>query len=85
MASVVGGGIVARCTMGRPGPLHGAGVAFVEVMRNTPILVQIFILYFGLPSLGLSACSAMARRRMPPVTMTGMRATALTSRAKSRK
>jgi len=51
--ALLGGGIVARCTMARPGSLHGAGVAFVEVMRNTPILVQIFILYFGLPSLGL--------------------------------
>lgn len=27
--------------------------AYVEVIRNTPLLVQIFIVYFGLPSLGL--------------------------------
>lgn len=26
---------------------------YVEVIRNTPFLVQIFLLYFGLPSLGL--------------------------------
>ena len=26
---------------------------YVEVIRNTPFLVQIFMLYFGLPSLGL--------------------------------
>ena len=27
--------------------------AYVEVIRNTPFLVQIFMLYFGLPTLGL--------------------------------
>ncbi len=27
--------------------------AYVEVMRNTPILVQIFLLFYGLPSLGV--------------------------------
>ena len=27
--------------------------AYVEVIRNTPFLVQLFIIYFGLPSLGL--------------------------------
>ena len=28
-------------------------VVYVEVIRNTPILVQIFFLYFGLPELGI--------------------------------
>ena len=27
--------------------------AYVEVIRNTPLLVQLFIVFFGLPSLGL--------------------------------
>jgi polar amino acid transport system permease protein len=27
--------------------------AYVEVIRNTPLLVQLFLVYFGLPSLGL--------------------------------
>lgn len=31
-------------------PLVGA---YVEVFRNTPLLIQIFIVYFGLPQLGL--------------------------------
>ena len=26
---------------------------YIETIRNTPLLVQIFLLYFGLPSLGL--------------------------------
>ncbi len=28
-------------------------IAFIEIIRNTPFLVQIFFLYFALPSLGL--------------------------------
>ena len=27
--------------------------AYIETIRNTPLLVQIFLLYFGLPSIGL--------------------------------
>ena len=30
--------------------LNQLAVAYVEVIRNTPILVQIFLLYYGLPS-----------------------------------
>ncbi len=30
-----------------------AGVAYVEVFRNTPLLIQIFIVYFGLPQIGI--------------------------------
>ncbi|HEX3348297.1 MAG TPA: amino acid ABC transporter permease [Acetobacteraceae bacterium] len=34
--------------------LAGAPVAvFVQVIRNTPLLVQAYLIYFGLPSLGL--------------------------------
>lgn len=28
-------------------------IAYIEIMRSTPLLVQIYFLYFGLPSLGL--------------------------------
>ncbi len=33
--------------------LRGAGAAYVEIIRNTPFLVQVFFIYFGMPSLGL--------------------------------
>lgn len=33
--------------------VRGAGTAYVEVIRNTPFLVQVFFIYFGMPSLGL--------------------------------
>ncbi len=32
--------------------LRFVGAAYVEIFRNTPLLIQIFIIYFGLPSLG---------------------------------
>ncbi|HYL81321.1 MAG TPA: amino acid ABC transporter permease [Candidatus Acidoferrum sp.] len=32
---------------------HGLVRAYVEAFRNTPLLIQIFIVYFGLPQLGL--------------------------------
>jgi len=33
--------------------LRSAVGAYVEVIRNTPLLIQLFIVFFGLPSLGL--------------------------------
>ncbi len=34
-------------------PPRGLTQAYVEIFRNTPLLIQIFIVYFGLPQLGL--------------------------------
>jgi His/Glu/Gln/Arg/opine family amino acid ABC transporter permease subunit len=34
-------------------PARGFVRAYVEVFRNTPLLIQIFIVYFGLPQVGL--------------------------------
>ena len=36
-----------------PRPLQGLIAAYVEVIRNTPFLVQIYIIFFGLPRLGV--------------------------------
>jgi polar amino acid transport system permease protein len=36
-----------------PTLLRSAVAQYVEVIRNTPLLVQLFIVFFGLPSLGL--------------------------------
>ncbi|MHA1567645.1 MAG: ABC transporter permease subunit, partial [Alphaproteobacteria bacterium] len=33
--------------------LRGIASVYVEVIRNTPLLVQLFIVFFGLPSLGI--------------------------------
>ena len=37
-----------------PSPLRWAIAAYIEGIRNTPFLVQIFIIYFSLPTLGVS-------------------------------
>ncbi len=34
-------------------PLRWAVQAYIELIRNTPFLVQIFFIFFGLPSIGL--------------------------------
>jgi polar amino acid transport system permease protein len=45
---------------------HGAAVVYIELFRGTPLLVQLFLIYYGLPGLGitlsreLSAFLAMA-------------------------
>lgn len=33
--------------------LHLIGATYVEIFRNTPLLIQIFIIYFGLPGIGI--------------------------------
>ena len=33
--------------------LQGMVTAYVEVIRNTPLLVQLFLIFFGLPSFGI--------------------------------
>ena len=37
----------------RPGPLRWVVAAYVELIRNTPFIVQLFFIFFGLPSLGV--------------------------------
>ncbi|AZN96108.1 amino acid ABC transporter permease [Mesorhizobium sp. M9A.F.Ca.ET.002.03.1.2] len=44
-------GVVARKSQFKP--LRTLVIAFVEVVRNTPFLVQIFFIFFALPLLGL--------------------------------
>jgi polar amino acid transport system permease protein len=57
--------------IGRSGILSKAAFAYIESIRSTPLLVQLFFFYFGLPSLGL---------RLPEAT-TGILALTLNSGA----
>jgi len=34
--------------------LRGAAATYVEVIRNTPFIVQLFYVYFGLPTIGIN-------------------------------
>ncbi len=52
LATVLGvAGAAAKMSGARP--LQALGSAYVEVFRNTPLLVQIFFLFFGLPRVGI--------------------------------
>ena len=55
MAIVVGGAIGTLCAVGRGSSnriVAGLCAGYVETIRNTPLLVQIFLVYFGLASIG---------------------------------
>ena len=45
--------VVAFGSMSRCAPLRGVVKTFVWVIRGTPLLVQLFIIFYGLPSLGI--------------------------------
>ena len=49
---------------GGPRWLQGLIAGYVELIRNTPFLVQVFVIYFGLPSLGIrletTVCAVLA-------------------------
>lgn len=47
------GVIVATLRVSPAAPLRAAGTAYVEFLRNIPLLVQLFFLYFALPSIGI--------------------------------
>src|SRR5258708_18702975 len=51
-------GVLARRSRNRI--LRGAVVAYVETIRNTPFLVQIYLVYFGLPALGIRLTAVTA-------------------------
>lgn len=44
---------VALARLSTVGPLRLSAVGFVSVFRGTPMLVQLMLIYFGLPQLGL--------------------------------
>jgi polar amino acid transport system permease protein len=47
------GVVAAAMRTGRVPALRAAAAVYVEAIRNTPLLVQLFIIFFGLPALGL--------------------------------
>lgn len=45
--------VTAICRMGPIRPLRWLATSYIEIIRNTPALVQVFIIYYGLGQLGL--------------------------------
>ena len=54
IGSIVIGLVVAMVNHFKVPVLHQLCRAYVELFRNTPLLIQLFFIYFGLPRLGLS-------------------------------
>jgi polar amino acid transport system permease protein len=63
IATVMGlalGVIGALCRTSRLRGLRWASLAYVELIRNTPFIVQLFFLFFGLPSIGVMLSAEQA-------------------------
>src|SRR5205823_12982562 len=45
--------VVAFARLSRVGAIHLVATWYVEVLRNTPALIQLFLIYFGLPTVGI--------------------------------
>ncbi|ALE57766.1 MAG: amino acid ABC transporter permease [Paraburkholderia graminis] len=52
--SMVLGLLTALASASRVRLLRGIASVYIEAIRNTPVLLQIFIVFFGLPSLGIT-------------------------------
>jgi len=46
--------LTALASASRAGLLRAIASVYIEAIRNTPVLLQIFIVFFGLPSLGIT-------------------------------
>ena len=47
--------LLAACRLSRHAVLRIPATVFVEVLRNTPLLLLVFFTYFGLPEIGITA------------------------------
>ena len=46
--------VVALMRLSRRGPVSAAARAYISVIRGTPLLVQLFVIFYGLPSAGVT-------------------------------
>lgn len=53
LIAIVLGFVVAVFRSYGPAPLRISGAIFVEVIRGTPLLIQLYIIYYGLPKIGI--------------------------------
>jgi cystine transport system permease protein len=51
---LIAGAMLALMGISHSRPLNWLARIYVSVMRGTPLLVQIFVIYYGLPSFGIS-------------------------------
>lgn len=63
LAAVFGVALGVACAWARtrgPSPLRTLAAVYVELIRNTPFIVQLFFIFFGLPSLGVKLTPEIA-------------------------
>ena len=68
MALAVGAGLLlALARMYAVAPLRWFASSYIEVVRGTPLLIQLYLIYYGLPNIGirLSAFVADPEEAMP--------------------
>jgi len=53
MLALITGTIACACRISSIKMLKYPAIAYIEIIRSTPLLVQIYFLYFGLPTLGI--------------------------------
>jgi len=51
--AIATGIIACACRISNIKPIKYPAIAYIEIIRSTPLLVQIYFLYFGLPTLGV--------------------------------
>jgi len=49
----IGGILIGMCRISRNPFVYGLSTVYVEAFRGTPLLIQIFLVYLGLPQLGI--------------------------------
>lgn len=52
--AIVLGVLLALARVYGPGPLRYLAVAYIELFRGTPLLIQLTVVYFGLPEIGVT-------------------------------
>ena len=63
ISAVLGMALGVACAWARswgPRPLAALAAVYVELIRNTPFIVQLFFVFFGLPSLGVKLSPELA-------------------------
>ena len=64
--ALLGGGlmglIIALCRVSRFSIVSGIAWAYIQVVQGVPLLVIMFVCYFGLPALGVPVSPLMAGR-----------------------
>ena len=73
--------IVALCRLSRFTPLRALATAYIEIVRGTPLLTQIYVLYFVLPALGAYLPAFLSPLTALPAFASGLAALSLNAAA----